>query len=78
MTLNFPQLKESCSTALEWKVGSEDPSGPVMSDVAAAVAWRGMGMAAMVAQWLESDFSIVCVWPFGLQDYGSTMLRCKI
>ena len=60
MTLNFPQLKESCSTALEWKVGSEDPSGPVMSDDAAAVAWRGMGMAAVVAQWLESDFSIVC------------------
>ena len=23
-------------------------------------------------------FYIVCVWPFGLLDYGSAMLRCKI
>ena len=23
-------------------------------------------------------FSIVCVWPFGLLDYGSATLRCKI
>ena len=23
-------------------------------------------------------FKIVCVWPFGLLDYGSATLRCKI
>ena len=31
-----------------------------------------------VARWLLSDFKIVCVWPFGLMDYGSATLRCKI
>ena len=24
------------------------------------------------------DFKIVCIWPFGLLDYGSATLRCKI
>ena len=32
--------------------------------------------------WLSDDYSrifrTVCVWPFGLLDYGSFMLRCKI
>ena len=32
--------------------------------------------------WLPDDYSqifrIVCVWPFGLLDYGSATLRCKI
>ena len=23
-------------------------------------------------------FEILCVWPFGLLDYGSAVLRCKI
>ena len=31
-----------------------------------------------VARWLQPDFKIVCVWPFGLLDYGSASLRCKI
>ena len=37
---------------------------------------------AAVEAWLPDGYSqifrIVCVWPFGLLDYGSTMLRCKI
>ena len=32
--------------------------------------------------WLPDGYSmifkIVCVWPFGLLDYGSATLRCKI
>ena len=32
----------------------------------------------MVARWLKPDFKIACVWPFGLLDYGSATLRCKI
>ena len=32
----------------------------------------------MVARWLYQNFKIVCVWPFGLLDYGSAMLRCQI
>ena len=32
----------------------------------------------MVARWLLPDFQIVCVWPFGLLDYGSATLHCKI
>ena len=32
----------------------------------------------IVARWLYLDFKIVCVWPFGLLDYGSATLRCKI
>ena len=32
----------------------------------------------MVARWLKPDFNIVCVCPFGLLDYGSATLRCKI
>ena len=31
-----------------------------------------------VARWLKPDFKIVCVWPFGLLDYSSATLRCKI
>ena len=31
-----------------------------------------------VARRLLPYFLIVCVWPFGLLDYGSAMLRCKI
>ena len=26
----------------------------------------------------DSDSQIVCVWPFGLLDFGSATLRCKI
>ena len=32
----------------------------------------------MVARRLYPYFKIVCVWPFGLLDYGSATLRCKI
>ena len=32
----------------------------------------------MVAIWLKPNFKIVCVWPFGLLDYGSATLCCKI
>ena len=32
----------------------------------------------MVARRLKPDFHIVYVWPFGLLDYGSATLRCKI
>ena len=35
-----------------------------------------------VQAWLPDGYSqisrIVCVWPFGLLDYGSATLRCKI
>ena len=35
-----------------------------------------------VQAWLPDGynriFRIVCVWPFGLLDYGSATLRCKI
>ena len=35
-----------------------------------------------VRAWLPDGYSrifrIVCVWPFGLLDYGSATLRCKI
>ena len=40
-----------------------------------AAHYMGSGM---VATWLQPDFKIVCVWPFGLLDYGSATLRCKI
>ena len=37
-----------------------------------------MGLG-MVARLIDSQiFRIVCVWPFGLLDYGSATLRCKI
>ena len=40
---------------------------------------RKVGLISfMVARWLYPDFKIVCVWPFGLLDYGSATLRCKI
>ena len=32
----------------------------------------------IVARWLQPDFQMVYVWPFGLLDYGSATLRCKI
>ena len=32
----------------------------------------------MVARWLKPDYKIVCVWLYGLLDYGSATLRCKI
>ena len=36
----------------------------------------------MLQAWLPDGYSrifrIVCVWPFGLLDYGSATLRCKI
>ena len=38
----------------------------------------GMLLRDMDARWLEPDFKIVCVWPFGLLDFGSATLRCKI
>ena len=35
-----------------------------------------------VQAWLPDGYSqisrIICVWPFGLLDYGSATLRCKI
>ena len=38
--------------------------------------------ARMFRPWLPDGYSrifkIVCVWPFGLLDYGSATLRCKI
>ena len=38
----------------------------------------GLGGTCMVARWLQPDFLIVCVLPFGLLNYGSATLRCKI
>ena len=33
----------------------------------------------MLQAWLPDGYSqIACVWPFGLLDYGSAMLHCKI
>ena len=36
----------------------------------------------IIEPWLPDGYSqilrIVCVWPFGLLDYGSATLRCKI
>ena len=39
---------------------------------------EGDNCGSKVARLRLSDFKIVCVWPFGLLDYGSTTLRCKI
>ena len=33
---------------------------------------------ARLADGYSQIFRIVCVWPFGLLDYGSATLRCKI
>ena len=45
-------------------------------------AVREMGAAVDCKAWLPDGYSrifrIVCVWPFGLLDYGSATLRCKI
>ena len=39
------------------------------------------GIRDIVARWLQPDFKIVCVWPFGLLDYGaptpSTLAQSK-
>ena len=39
-------------------------------------------LANNLQAWLPDGYSrifrIVCVWPFGLLDYGSATLRCKI
>ena len=40
--------------------------------------WQKDKVTGMVARWLKPDLQIVCVWPFGLLDYGSATLRCKI
>ena len=40
------------------------------------------GRLRTMKAWLPDGYSqifrIVCVWPFGLLDYGSATLRCKI
>ena len=39
-------------------------------------------IVVVLAPWLPDGYSrifiIVSVWPFGLLDYGSAMLRCKV
>ena len=43
---------------------------------------RNQKDTAHTKAWLPDGYSqifeIVCVWPFGLLDYGSATLRCKI
>ena len=47
--------------------------------------WRTSGEEVQDDEWqawlpygYSRIFRIVCVWPFGLLDYGSATLRCKI
>ena len=35
------------------------------------------GLRAWLPDGYSQFFKIICVWPFGLLDYGSAMLRCK-
>ena len=41
-------------------------------------SWPGRAQAWTHGCQMAMDFKIVCVWPFGLLDYGSATLRCKI
>ena len=41
-------------------------------------AAEGRILKAWLPDGYSQIFRIVCVWPFGLLDYGSATLRCKI
>ena len=65
------------------RVPGQQPGAPpqegahrVRPEFLARRAWAVL--PGIVARWLWPDFKIVCVWPFGLLDYGSATLRCKI
>ena len=57
---------------------------PIVAAAAAAAAkcTRNKMSSSSSSSWLPDGYSrifrIVCVWPFGLLDYGSATLRCKI
>ena len=56
-------------------------TGLTTTDPEGAVAFRNAETLPQVhgcQMAIAGYFRIVCVWPFGLLDYGSAMLRCKI
>ena len=42
-----------------------------------SLLWDGE-LQAWLPDGYSQIFRIICVWPFGLLDYGSATLRCKI
>ena len=56
-----------------------DKFAPMIGYLPGPMPWM---MGEKLKAWLPDGYSrifrIVCVWPFGLLDYGSATLRCKI
>ena len=53
-------------------------AGSNPSEDAIRITYGGCSLQPWLPDGIARFFKIVCVWPFGLLDYGSATLRCKI
>ena len=56
-------------------VAASGGEGGVVEELGGRVVGEAEGPAPWLPDGYSRIFKIICVWPFGLQDYGSAMLR---